>query len=133
TSIVWRRFRRHRLALIGFVVITILAIVAIFAPIIGGYDPNHGNFLQVDQPPSLTHLLGTDGIGRDTWTRLLFGARVSLTVGVVAVSISVILATVLGAVSGFYGGWVELAVWRFTEIVIAFPAVVVIITLLGVL
>jgi peptide/nickel transport system permease protein len=133
TSLVWRRFRRHRLALFGLVVIAILTLMATFAPIIGGYDPNRGNFLQVDEPPSLTHLLGTDGNGRDTWSRMVFGARVSLSVGVVAVSISVVLATLLGAVSAYYGGWIDLAIQRFTEMVMTFPTLMIIITLVALL
>ena len=133
TRLVWRRFRRHRLALLGFVVIAILAILAIFAPVVSGYDPNRGNFLQVDQSPSFTHLLGTDGNGRDTWSRMVFGARISLSVGVVAVSISVVLATVLGAVSGYYGGWIDLGTQRFTEVVMTFPTLMIIITLVALL
>jgi peptide/nickel transport system permease protein len=133
THLVWRRFRRHRLALFGVVVIGILAVMAMFAPIVGGYDPNRGNFLQVDQPPSLTHLLGTDGNGRDTWSRMVYGARVSLSVGVVAVSISVVLATILGATSAYYGGWVDLVIQRFTEVVMTFPTLMIIITLVALL
>ena len=133
TGLVWRRFRRHRLALFGFVVIAILTVMAIFAPVVGGYNPDRGNFLQIDQPPSRAHLLGTDGNGRDTWTRMVYGARVSLSVGVVAVSISVVLATILGAVSGYYGGWIDLAIQRFTEIVMTFPTLMIIITLVALL
>ena len=126
-----RRFRRHRLAVAGLVVLTILVLVAIFAPVVGHYNPVRGDFLHIDEPPSWVHPLGTDGNGRDYWSRLVFGARVSLSVGLVATSIAALIGTVLGAVSGYYGGKVDIVIQRFTEVVMTFPTLMIIITLVA--
>jgi peptide/nickel transport system permease protein len=133
TTIFWRRFRRHRLALFGVFVLSILLVMAIFAPIVAGREPNRMDLRVADEPPSLTHLLGTDGNGRDYWARMVYGSRVSLSVGIVAVSISVVIASVLGAVSGYYGGTVDLVIQRFTEMVMTFPTLMIIITLVALL
>src|SRR4051794_35051681 len=99
-----RRFRRHRLAVAGLVGLVILSLMAIFAPVVAQHDPNRGDFRQIDQPPSREYWLGTDGNGRDYWSRLVYGARVSLSVGLIATGIAVFIGTILGAISGYYGG-----------------------------
>lgn len=126
-----RRFRRHRLAVIGLAVLVVLSLAAIFAPVIGRNDPNRGDFRQIDREPSLEYLLGTDGNGRDYWSRLVHGARVSLTVGIVSTAIAAAIGTLLGAVSGFYRGKIDLAIQRFTEMVMTFPTLMIIITLVA--
>jgi peptide/nickel transport system permease protein len=132
-ALVWRRFRRHRLALFGASVITLLAVLALLAPLVGRYPPDRIDLLHIDAPPSLEHWLGTDGSGRDYWSRLVHGARISLSVGLVAVSISAVIAVVLGAVSGYYGGIVDLVIQRFTELVMTLPTLLIIITLVALL
>jgi peptide/nickel transport system permease protein len=117
--------------MVGVVVLAIMATLAIFAPVVGRYDPNRGDFRQIDQPPSREHLLGTDGNGRDYWSRLVYGARVSLSVGLVATSIAAVIGTVLGAISGYYGRAVDLAIQRFTEMVMTIPTLLLIITLVA--
>lgn len=126
-----RRFRKHRLAVAGLVVIVILSLMAIFAPVVGQHNPNRGNFLHIDEPPSREHWLGTDGNGRDYWSRLVYGARVSLSVGLVATGIAGFIGTVLGALSGYYGGVIDLLIQRFTEMVMTFPTLMIIITLVA--
>jgi peptide/nickel transport system permease protein len=126
-----RRFRRHRLAAAGLVVLVILSLMAIFAPVVGQHDPNRGDFRHIDERPSSEHWLGTDGNGRDYWSRLVYGARVSLSVGLVATGIAGLIGTVLGALSGYYGGTVDLLIQRFTEMVMTFPTLMIIITLVA--
>ena len=126
-----RRFRRHRLAVAGLVVLAIMTALAIFAPVVGRHDPNRGDFRRIDEPPSWEHPLGTDGNGRDYGSRLVYGARVSLSVGLVATSIAAAIGTVLGAISGYYGRAVDLAIQRFTEMVMTIPTLLLIITLVA--
>lgn len=127
------RFLRHKLAVGGLIVLGLMVMMAIFAPQIGRYDPNRANLIEMDLPPSPTHWLGTDGVGRDYFSRLVFGSRVSLSVGLVAVSISTLIGTALGSVSGYYGGWLDNIVQRITEIVMTFPTLILIITLVALL
>ena len=93
TNTAWARFRRHRLALFGLAVLVVFGLAAIFAAVLAGYDPNRGDLTQLRAPPSAKHLLGTDSAGRDVLARLLFGARISMLVGVVSVSIAALIGT----------------------------------------
>jgi peptide/nickel transport system permease protein len=127
-----RRFLSHRLALIGAVILTILAIAAIFAPLLAPYDPNAISLVSMSQGPSWQHLLGTDTVGRDTLSRALYGARISLTVGVLAVAMYLTIGFVLGALSGYFGGFVDSLIMRFTEIMMCFPTFVLILILVGI-
>ena len=101
---VWQRFRRHRLALLGSVLLLLLTIGAIGAPVIARHSPTRISISSIRKPPSATHLLGTDSSGRDVLSRLLHAGRVSLSVGLVAVSIYAITGIILGSLAGFYGG-----------------------------
>lgn len=132
-QMVWRRFKKHKLAMVGLYILIALYLVAIFAPLLATYP-----YAQVDppnrlQPPSATHWLGTDNIGRDIYSRMVWGARISLAVGFVAAGISVLLGTVIGAVSGYAGGWVDNVLMRFTEIVMAFPTFFLLLTVVAIL
>lgn len=126
-----RRFLAHRLALIGAVILSILAIAAILAPLLAPYDPNAINLVSMSQAPSWQHLLGTDTVGRDTLSRALYGARISLSVGVLAVAMYLAIGFVLGALSGYLGGFVDSLIMRFTEIMMCFPTFVLILILVG--
>jgi peptide/nickel transport system permease protein len=126
-----RRFFANRLALIGAVILGILAICAIFAPLLAPYDPNAINLRAISQPPSWDHLFGTDTVGRDTFSRALYGARISLTVGVLAVAMYLSIGFVLGALAGYLGGFVDTLIMRFTEIMMCFPTFVLILILVG--
>ena len=122
-----RAFARHRLALIGAIVIALLGVIAILAPVIAPYDPNEIDLFATAQGPSRAHLLGTDDIGRDVLSRLIYGTRVSLSVGLVSVTIYVLIGTVLGSLSGYFGGWVDSTIQRFTDAVMCFPSLIIIV------
>jgi peptide/nickel transport system permease protein len=129
----WRRFRRHKLAVASAVFMLVLALAAIFAPVVAGRSPYDLDMFNANGAPGAAHLLGTDAYGRDTWARLIFAARVSLSVGLVAVSIYTATGIVLGALSGYYGGWVDHAVMRFTDTVMSFPGLMIIILAVSIL
>ncbi len=130
----WARFRRHRLALFGAAILALFLLATIFAPLVAGHDPNRGDLDQLRAPPSASHILGTDSAGRDVWARLVFGARISMTVGLVAVLIAGIIGTLIGIQAGYFGGWVDNLLMRFTEVVMTFPVlfgVIVLVALVG--
>ena len=130
----WRRFRRHRLALLGFAILLVFSLGAAFAPWIARHDPNFVDLDQIKQPPSASHILGTDAAGRDVFARLLFAGRVSLSVGIVAVAITSVIGTLIGLVSGYVRGWVDNLLQRFTELVMTFPfffAVIILVSISG--
>jgi len=128
---VLRRFSRHRLAVVGAVVILILALVAIFAPVVAGRDPYRQDYSALKEPPSREHILGTDALGRDVWARLVYATRVSLSVGLVAVAIYTLIGTILGSIAGYYGGAVDAVIMRMTDIVMCFPLLIIIITVVA--
>jgi peptide/nickel transport system permease protein len=120
-------FMRHKFAVGGLVLILALILMAIFAPIVATHDPNYVDLLASRQGPSREHLLGTDDIGRDVFSRVVFGTRVSLSVGIVAVTIYVVIGTTLGAISGYFGGTVDAVIQRVTDAVMCFPSLIIII------
>lgn len=128
----WRRFRRHRMAIVGSLVLLALAAVSIAAPWVAPQDPN-ATTPAFEQPPSAQHWLGTDGIGRDVLSRLIWGGRISLTVGLVAVSIAVGIGTLVGSLAGFFGGWVDNVLMRLVDIVLSFPSLVLLIVVASIL
>jgi peptide/nickel transport system permease protein len=129
----WRRFRRHKLGMLGLAMLLLLVILALFAPIVAVHDPVVTDLSLRNQPPSAEHTLGTDAIGRDGWARLVYGARISLAVGLVAVGIYTTIALLLGSVSGYMGGMVDAVIMRFTDIIMCFPTFLLIITVAAVL
>ncbi|MBW3534489.1 MAG: ABC transporter permease [Gemmatimonadetes bacterium] len=128
-----RAFSRNRTAVVGAVAILGFYLLALLTPLLAAFDPAaQGNLLTERLvAPSAAHPLGTDQFARDVLSRLLYGARVSLAIGFVAVGISVTIGTLLGAVSGFFGGWVDAAVMRFVDVVIAFPRLVLLILIIA--
>ncbi|HLN65496.1 MAG TPA: oligopeptide ABC transporter permease [Symbiobacteriaceae bacterium] len=127
---VLRRFLRHKLAVAGFVVIVAMILVAIFAKYIAPYDPN---LIQttMEDAPSAQHLLGLDQVGRDVLSRLIHASRISLSVGVVAVTIYVVIGTLLGAVAGFYGGWIDIVLTRIADMFLSFPQIMLILVIVS--
>lgn len=139
---VWRRFRKHKLAMAGAIVLLLMVLVAVFAHQFAPYDPNgidevhwQGNPL----PPCFQdalhcggHSLGTDENGRDLLSRLMFGARISLTVGVAAVIMELFIGTLLGAVAGYYGGWIDYIIMRLTDVFLSIPLLPLLLTLTGI-
>jgi peptide/nickel transport system permease protein len=118
----WRRLRRDRAALAGGVVIVALMLCAIFAPWIAPYDYTAQNMANRYAPPGGANLLGTDALGRDVLSRLFYGARISLAVGVIAVGIAVGFGVIVGAVAGYVGGKVDLLLMWVMDLILAFPA-----------
>ncbi len=119
------------LALAGLALVTMLFLVAVAAPVIAPYDPQAIDTWHVLEPPSKAHLLGTDSLGRDCLSRLIYGARISLLVGFVAVGIATFVGTVLGALAGFYGRWVDSLVMRFVDIMLCFPSIFLIMAVIA--
>jgi ABC-type dipeptide/oligopeptide/nickel transport system permease subunit len=126
-----RRFLRHRLALVGLVLIGVIAIISVLAPVIAPYDPVKVDLAFFRKPPSPTHLLGTDSAGRDVLSRLMYAGQVSLTVGLVAALMSSSIGLILGSVAGSFSGWVDASIMRLTDVFLSFPALVVIITVVA--
>lgn len=122
---VFRRFRKHHLAMISMIILAILGGAAILAPIIAPYDPNAivGPF---SGAPSKEFWLGTDQIGRDVLSRLLYATRVSLLVGVMATLISTIIGVILGLLAGYFGGVIDMVIMRFTDMVMSFPYILLV-------
>lgn len=122
---VWRRFCHHHLAVFSLGLLAIICAAAILAPVIAPYDPEEiaGPF---GAAPSLRFLLGTDQIGRDMLSRLLYATRISLLVGLLATGISTAIGVVLGLLGGYFGGWLDIAVMRFTDMVMSFPYILLV-------
>ena len=118
---VWLQFKRSRLALVSFGLILFLFFVAFAAPWLAPYAPNAYDLDQILKAPSFLHWLGTDDIGRDVLSRIIYGSRVSLSVGFVAVGIYVAIGIFLGALTGYYGGWLDMLISRAIEVMLCFP------------
>jgi peptide/nickel transport system permease protein len=127
----WRRFSRHRLAVVGSIVLLLLIFAAITAPVISPYPPHQIDVKALKQPPTAAHFLGTDGAGRDVLSRLIYAARISISVGLVAAGIAIVIGTVLGLVSGYYGGATDFWIMRFTDVVMTVPTLIIIITVVA--
>ena len=122
---VYRRFRHHRLAMVSVVILVILCGAALLAPVIAPYDPTDiGAMMCVG--PSREHLLGTDQIGRDVLSRLLYGTRISLLVGVMATLISTVIGVLLGLAAGYFGGVLDMIIMRITDMVMSFPYILLV-------
>lgn len=130
SSIVWRQFRKSRLATAALVIVGLLFVVAILAPLIA-HNPNAYDLSQILKGPSFAHPLGTDGEGRDVLAQLVWGARVSLSVGFVAVGIAVIIGILLGVAAGYYGGAVDIVISRLIEVMMCFPTFFLILAVLA--
>ena len=128
-----RRFVRHRLAMVGFTIVAALVVVGLFGRALAPYDPLGMDFGALFAPPSWTHPFGTDEFGRDIFSRVLYGARVSLQVAFIAVGISGSAGVLLGLTAGFLGGWVDELVMRIMDVLFAFPAVLLAITIMAIL
>lgn len=129
----WSRFRQHKLALIGVITLFILVTLAVGSPWIAQNDPYKTNLRAISKAPSSTHWLGTDASGRDVFARVTLAGRVSLQVGLVAVSIYTSIGIIVGALAGYYGGLIDSSLMRLADIFLAFPSLIIIITLVSVL
>ena len=129
----WRHFKKNRLGVGGLVIIVIVFFIAIFAPFLSFYDSGKTDVSLKLKPPSFQHYLGTDQLGRDVYSRMLYGSRISLSVGFVAVGISVLIGILVGAMAGYKGGWVDSLLMRFVDIMLSFPSFFLILTVVAIL
>lgn len=129
TRIIWRSFRRHKPAMAGLVLILFLGLASVLAPLLTPHDPEKIDLDNQLALPSWQHPLGTDDLGRDLLTRLLYGGRVSLTIGIMAMAMATTFGTLVGAVAGYYGGWVDNALMRLADVFLCFPGLFVLIIL----
>ena len=120
-AMTWRRFARHKPAMISLVILACVIIGAVVVPTITHYDPLTTHVEIIREPPSSAHLFGTDELGRDLLTRLWYGGRVSLLIGVATMLVAILIGTLIGAVAGFYGGRIDNLLMRFTDFVLAIP------------
>lgn len=114
-------FYQNKLALAGSGIVLLLFVVSLLAPLIAPYDPGAIDLKNVLAPPSGQHWFGTDQLGRDVLSRMIWGARISLKVGFVATGLAILIGTILGALAGYYGGWIDAAVMRFVDMMLCFP------------
>lgn len=133
----WRRFLRtfvkHKLALVGLGVLVLMGLAALLAPQLTPYtfDGQDLDIIGTPQPPSRIHLMGTDELGRDAFTRVLYGARISLAVGISSALIATLLGTLIGALAGYYRGWIDTLLMRFTDVVLSIPLLPLVILVSG--
>ncbi len=132
-AILWHRLRRDNRAIVGLAVVVLLVAAAILAPLIARYDPTAIELVNQLAAPSSSHWMGTDYQGRDVWSRLVFGARISLTVGLVSQGIALFLGVSLGLVSGYYGKWVDDVIMRLADVTLAFPTLLLLIAMVAAL
>lgn len=131
-SNVWKRFTRHRGAIAGTIVFGILVLLCVLA-FLSPYDPEASSLSEKFQPPSASHWFGTDALGRDLFTRILYGGRISLSVGGIAVLISLLIGVPIGALAGYYGGKIDTILMRFTDAFLSLPPFLVLILLASIL
>ncbi|MGP1614619.1 MAG: glutathione ABC transporter permease GsiD [Pollutimonas bauzanensis] len=130
----WRKFRKQRLAMWAGIFVLLLVLVAVFAPWIVPFDPEgFFDYDALNQPPSWTHWMGVDSLGRDIYSRVVMGARISLAAGFVSVALGALAGTVLGLVAGYYEGWWERIVMRISDVLLAFPGILLAIGVVAVL
>jgi peptide/nickel transport system permease protein len=129
----WRFFLKNRLAIVGAACIFMVFLVAFLAPVLSPYDSEAISVAEKLAPPSWQHWLGTDHLGRDVFSRMLYGARISLLVGFVAVGLSLVIGVFVGAVAGYYGKWVDTVLMRFVDVMMCFPSFFLILTVIALL
>jgi peptide/nickel transport system permease protein len=132
-GIFWPRFRQNGFAVAGGVVVAVLFLMSFLAPYITPYDPSSIDAYHVLMPPSSLHWMGTDELGRDVFTRVIYGARISLKVGFVAVGIAMVIGTMTGLLAGYYGRWVDALLMRLVDIMLCFPAFFLILAVIAML
>jgi peptide/nickel transport system permease protein len=130
---VWTRLKKDKLALIGLVILIILILMAIFANFIAPYEYDTQNLKNTFQSPSLKHLFGTDEFGRDIFSRIVYGSRISLQVGVIAVGIAVVIGGFLGAVAGYYSGKIDNVIMRIMDVLLSIPQMLLAISIVAAL
>ena len=131
--LILRRFFRRPAAILGFAIVALFVLCALFAPFLAPYGPDEPDFSKARRGPSPEHWLGNDELGRDLFSRLLYGARISGMIGVIVVAIGLVLGVPMGLISGFYGGWIDAAVMRLVDVMLAFPSTLLAIGMVAIL
>jgi ABC-type dipeptide/oligopeptide/nickel transport system permease subunit len=129
----WRRLKRDKLAIVGMIIIALFVIAAVFAPLLAPYDPTAQEILSRRQQPSRLHWMGLDEVGRDTFSRVIYGARISLQIGLMSVTMAILIGSILGAIAGFVGGWLDDLIMRLMDILLAFPGLLLAIAVVSIL
>ena len=130
---IWRQFRKQRLGLIGGGILCMLLLMALLAPVLAPYDPLAQDLYQRLQPPSADHWLGTDDFGRDILSRIVFGSRISLRIGLIVISLALTGGTLFGLVAGYRGGMVDMLIMRLMDLMLAFPSILLAIAIVAVI
>jgi peptide/nickel transport system permease protein len=131
-SLIWKRFRRHPGAIMGVIVLSCIILAVVFAGL-SSYDPEKSDLTARYQPPSLAHPMGTDALGRDLLTRVLYGGRISLMVGLSVMVITLLIGVPVGAIAGYFGGWIDNVLMRITDAALSLPSLMVLILLSAIL
>lgn len=126
---IWRQLKRHRLAVLSLGFFAVAGLLCVLAPVLTPYEYDVIDLSQIRQPPSATHWLGTDDLGRDLWTRILYGGRISLLIGLIAAGIGTGVGTLVGAVAGFFGRRIDAVLMRLTDVAYAIPSLPLLIVL----
>lgn len=129
----WRRLRKNTFAMVGLLILTIVALLAIFADVVAPHDPNLQDYMAAMKSPGRDHWLGTDNFGRDILSRIIYGGQISLRLGVLGTLIGASIGSVLGAVAGFFGGWVDTLIMRVLDIQMAFPGILLAIIVIAIM
>lgn len=132
-KIFWEMFKKNRLAISGGIIVILLFIISFLAPYLSPYPPTDQNLMNILEAPSRAHLLGTDDLGRDVLSRMIYGARISLKVGFVSVGIATLIGVFVGSISGFYGGFIDSLLMRFVDIMLCFPTFFLILSIIAIL
>ena len=129
---VWRRFRKSTPGRVGAVIVIVSILIALLAPLLASYDPIKISYSSILKPPSSEHFFGTDNLGRDIFSRVLYGARISLQVGVLATGVAMVIGSILGVLAGYYGKWVDNVSGWFSDVLLAFPSILLAIGIVAV-
>lgn len=129
----WRLFVKHRMGVVGLAVVILFGLIAIFAPYLAPFDPFETNIREGRLlPPSATHLMGTDEVGRDLFSRILYGARISMMIGLIAEGIALTIGIILGSLAGYLGGWVDNLIMRIADVFFAIPGLLFLIVVVSI-
>ncbi|MEJ8547436.1 ABC transporter permease [Brevibacillus borstelensis] len=128
-----RRLRKQKAAVIGGALVVLFILTGVFAPLLAPHDPIEQNLANTLQPPSAEHWFGTDDSGRDMFSRILYGARISMTIGIFSVLGSLVVGTLLGLIAGFYGKWIDTLISRIFDVMLAFPGILLAIAIVAIL
>ncbi|MFW6381486.1 MAG: ABC transporter permease [Bacillota bacterium] len=131
--LVWLRFKQNQLAITGLLIVMIVILLALLAPILTPYHPYDTRPIDKLKPPSWQHWLGTDALGRDVLTRLLYGSRIALQIGILIILFEGVIGIFLGIISGYFGGWIDLVVMRLVDILRSFPVIILAMAIAGIL